>query len=182
MCNNHFFAKKVLLLFGVGLCFCLFCGGAVHAASTLLIATSGPGVAMLTDLTGGNFSRTLGIITIDSQFAVSPNGFRLQIASLKLGGLVRRPTPSTYADSGLIGDVAPYTFSLEPNGNGSLGCAEPALPTNHTLATAISLDFNQAIVANTVAKEYKFVFTIPAKSSLFAGTFGDVLTVTLSDL
>ena len=165
---------RCLLLSGL-----LFVTVPISAASILTVTTVGNGIDVLTNLTGGNLDRILAIITIDSQ---SPNGFRLAISSQKLGSLVRKPTPQTYADSGIDGNVAPYTFTLASNGNGTLGCAEPSLPIDHPLSTTITLDFDQAVVADTVGKEYMCLFTVPGKNTLFSGTFGDELTVTLSDL
>ena len=160
----------------------LFVTVPISASSILTVTTVGNGIDGLTNLTGGNLNRTLVIITIDSQISQSPNGFRLAISSQKLGSLVRQPTPQTYADSGLDGNVAPYTFTLEPNGTGTLGCIEPILPIDRPLTTAITLDFSQQVQNDTVGKKYKCLFTIPVKTTLFAGTFGDQLTVTLSDL
>lgn len=168
---------RCLLLSGL-----LFVTVPISAASILTVTTVGNGIDVLTNLTGGNLDRTLAIITIDSQISQSPNGFRLAISSQKLGSLVRKPTPQTYADSGIEGNVAPYTFTLSPNGNGSLGCAEPSLPISHPLSTTITLDFSQTVVTDTVGKAYMCLFTIPGKNTLFAGTFGDELTITLSDL
>ncbi len=159
----------------------LFVTVPISAASILTVTTVGNGIDVLTNLKGGNLDRSLAIITIDSQISQSPNGFRLAISSQKLGSLVRQETPQTYADSGIEGNVAPYTFTLMPNGNGTLGCTEPSLPIDHALSTTITLDFSQAVVADTVGKVYTCLFTIPGKNTLFSGTFGDVLTITLSD-
>jgi hypothetical protein len=161
--------------------FVLICGVPVYAASSLLLSDSGNGIGTLTELSGGNLNKTLGIITIDSTSTGSPNGFRLEIESLNDGALVRQPTPQTYANPAIAGNVADYTFDLVATGEGTLGCTEPALPNDHALSTVITLDFGSP-TADTVAKKYAFVFTVPAKTSLLAGTFGDELTVTLSDL
>jgi len=123
--------------------------------------------------------KTLAIISIDSTLGAAPNGFRLEIASLKNGEFVRFLNPG-YADSLLSGNVSDYTFSIV-SGTGTLGCTEPGLPISHALATPIILDFVSP-VSDTVEKKYHFVFTAPSKTALFSGTFRDELTVTLSDL
>ena len=159
----------------------LFVAVPISAVSTLTVTTVGNGIDVLTNLTGGNLDRSLAIITINSQMSQSPNGFRLEISSLKLGSFVRKPTPQTYANSALDGNAAPYTFTLVSNGNGVLGSAEPFLPIAYSLAMDLSLNFN-TVVADTVGKEYRCLFTISPKNALLAGTFGDELTLTVSDL
>jgi hypothetical protein len=153
----------------------------VHGSSTLFINDSGPELDTLTNLSGGNLDRVLAVIEIDSLVAQSPNGFRLEISSLNGGQLVRMLGPSNYADDAISGNVADYTFSLV-SGTGTLGTDAPSLPTDHPLSTTITLDFDQNVVGDTTDKQYDCVFTVPAKTALFEGTFGDELTFTLTDL
>lgn len=157
------------------------CVWPLAAASTLSVTSVGTGIDALTTLSGGNLNRTLAIIEIDSLVAEAPNGFSLRIHSLNGGQLVRKLGPSSYADTVIAGNVADYTFSLV-SGAGTLGMTAPSLPTDHPLSTDIVLDFSQNVSADTVDKQYACVFTIPAKTALFSGTFGDVLTFTLTDL
>ena len=174
MWNNQ---RALLLLFAV------IWGGisTVYGASTLFVTSSGAGIDVLTDLSGGNLDRTLVILEIDSAISQSPAGFRLEISSLNSGRLVRKLGLSTYANDALSGNVADYTFSLV-SGSGTLGTDAPSLPTDHPLSTSIVLEFSQNVVANTVDKQYACLFTVPSKAGLFQGTFGDLLTFTLTDL
>ncbi len=152
-----------------------------RAVSTMSINDT-IGVDALSNLTAGNTDKILAKITINSLQSESPDGFTFGVSSLNSGKLLRVtvPSPLAYSATGYTGDEANYTFTMV-SGSGTLGATEPTLPVAHELSTPISLSF-ETVTGDTTDKVYDFSFTVPAKSSLFSGTFGDTLTVTISDI
>lgn len=155
--------------------------GGVQGASSMIVTSSGAGIDSLTSLTSDNIDRTLGILSFNSDSNDSPNGFSVTISSLKAGQLVRQ-VGLGYADAGYTGNVADYTMTMAANGNGTLGATEPILPINNDMAIPVNLDFGVPVTTDTIDREYTLKFTIPGKTALLSGTFGDVITITLSDI
>jgi hypothetical protein len=147
------------------------------AASTISIQQSGPSIQSLTELTAGNTSRALALLTVDS---TSSSNFTISMTSANAGFFVRKVSGS-YVTPVLTGDSISYTLSVVGNGTGTLGCTEPNNLLNNDLSSQLNFLFTTP-TADTVGKEYLLQFTLPSKTSLFEGTFADDITVTISDV
>ena len=149
-------------------------------ATTLTFDTVHSDLDTLTDLTYGNTNKTVLVLELDS---TNPNGFTLGISSLKTGNLVRYE--GGYQTMSYPGNVASYTFSMAPVtvGQGTLGMTAPTYPSNVSLATPYTINFNTVPSANeTIDYKLQFKMTVPANNALFSASFTDSLTFSITDL
>jgi len=150
------------------------------SATTLNFDYNHSNLDTLTDLTYGNTNKTVIVLELDS---VNPNGFILEISSLKTSNLVLYN--GSYQTMSNPGNVTPYTISIAPVtvGQGTLGMTAPTYPSNVSLSTPYTINFDTVPSANeTLDYKLQLKMTIPANALLFSDSFTDNLTFSITDL
>lgn len=112
----------------------------------------------------------------------TPQGFYLKFKSLNQGRFIRYST-SGYASHSIPGNVVPYTISLVPSNQGSLGLEPPPEMNNISLSTDTSLFFYKN-ASNSSTIDYRYVLKISSNPTrlAFKGSFKDTLSIEIIDL